>query len=223
LSPINIATRTKILKTDINFNMTVDPYINVLDSIGRGDRVYQRKISQYAWNNGKGLGQIVNAGMFFSKSFSPGGSANKKKIEPKEGATETEKEELENINANIDKYVDFNIPWSLSFSYSLSYNKRGYEKAVVSQTLSFNGDLKVTDKWKISYNSGYDFVGKGIISNTSLNIHRDLHCWEMVISWIPFGPFQSYTFDLRVKASMLQDLKLSRRRTWYDRAPVGVR
>jgi hypothetical protein len=221
LSPINIATRTKILKTDINFNMTVDPYINKLDSVSRQGRVYQRKLNQYAWQNGQGLGQIVNAGMFFSKSFSPGGSDKKKKIAPKEDMTDVEKDELDNINANLDKYVDFTIPWSLSFSYSLSYNKRGYEKAVVSQTLSFNGDLKMTDKWKMSFNSGYDFVGKGIISNTSLNIHRDLHCWEMVVSWIPFGPFQSYTFDLRVKASMLQDLKLSRRRTWFDRAPVG--
>jgi hypothetical protein len=218
LSAINIATRTKILKTDINFNMTVDPYIYRVISVNGTPTAV--KVNEYAWKNGKGLGQIVNAGMFFSKSFSPGGSADKKKIEPKEGATEAEKDELANINANLDKYVDFTLPWSLSFSYSLSYSKPGIQKPVVSQTLSFNGDVKMTDKWKVSFNSGYDFVGKGIISTTSLNIHRDLHCWEMVISWIPFGPFQSYTFDLKVKASMLQDLKLSRRRTWFDRAPL---
>jgi hypothetical protein len=198
--------------------MTVDPYIYRVISVNGTPTAV--KVNEYAWKNGKGLGQIVNAGMFFSKSFSPGGSADKKKIEPKEGATEAEKDELANINANLDKYVDFTLPWSLSFSYSLSYSKPGIQKPVVSQTLSFNGDVKMTDKWKVSFNSGYDFVGKGIISTTSLNIHRDLHCWEMVISWIPFGPFQSYTFDLRVKASMLQDLKLSRRRTWFDRAPL---
>ncbi|MDO1447295.1 putative LPS assembly protein LptD [Rhodocytophaga aerolata] len=218
LSPLNFAARTKILKTDINFNMTVDPYMYRMVNINGTSTAV--KVNEFAWNNGKGLGQIVNAGMFFSKSFSPGGE-KKRKIEPTEDMTETERDELDRINNNIDQYVDFTIPWSLSFAYSLNYSKPNVQKPIVSQTLSFNGDLKVTDKWKISFNSGYDFVNKGIISTTSLNIHRDLHCWEMVASWIPFGPFQSYTFDLRVKASMLQDLKLSRRRTWYDRAPVN--
>lgn len=225
LSPINIAARTKILKTDVNFGMVVDPYMTqLIDRNPETGRITQRKVNEFSWNNGKGLGQITSANMYFSKSFSPGGDKKKKEAEKKEEEQERtpeEREQIAQINANRDKYVDFNIPWTLSFSYSLNYNKRGYEKAVISQTLSFNGDLKLTDKWKIALNSGYDFVGKGIINTTSINIHRDLHCWEMVASWIPFGRFQSYTFDLRVKASLLQDLKLSRRRTWFDRSTTN--
>jgi hypothetical protein len=222
LSQFNIGARTRILKTDVNFSMIVDPYMTEFVKFTENGPKQQRRVDKFAWNNGKGLGQVTSANMYFSKSFSPNAAKKKDattttKVDEPEVSPE-EKEQLKVINANRDMYVDFNMPWTLSFSYSLAYNKRGFDKAVVSQTLSFNGDLKITDKWKIAVNSGYDFVNKGITNITSLNIHRDLHCWEMVISWIPFGSFQSYSFDLRVKASMLQDLKLSRRRTWSDRA-----
>ena len=51
---------------------------------------------------------------------------------------------------------------------------------------------------------------------TSLNIYRDLHCWEMLVKWIPFGYRQSYNFTIRVKASVLQDLKWEKKKDWYD-------
>jgi len=50
-----------------------------------------------------------------------------------------------------------------------------------------------------------------------LNIYRDLHCWDLAINWIPFGTYQRYSVDLKVRASILQDLKLSRRREFYER------
>ena len=81
----------------------------------------------------------------------------------------------------------------------------------LSKSLNFSGDLKLTDKWKIGFNSGYDFDANDL-SYTSLNIYRDLHCWEMLVKWIPFGYRQSYNFTIRVKASVLQDLKWERRK-----------
>jgi hypothetical protein len=63
--------------------------------------------------------------------------------------------------------------------------------------------------------SGYDFVAKDF-SFTSIDIYRDLHCWEMRFNWIPFGFRQSYNFSINVKSGMLQDLKLNRRRQWFD-------
>jgi hypothetical protein len=219
LSPINIATRTKILKTDVNFTMQVNPYVWEQYTNENGTRG-QRITKEYAWNAGKGIGQITSANMFFSKSFSPKADSKKTTATEEidtENMSEAERQQLDFINANRERYVDFNVPWTLSFSYSLNYTKRGFDKPIISQTLSFNGDLKITDKWKVSYTSGYDFVNKGIINTTSFNIHRDLHCWEMLVSWMPFGIWQSYSFDLRVKSSILQDLKLSRRRSWYDR------
>ncbi|MFT6966215.1 MAG: hypothetical protein ACJAT1_001430, partial [Marivirga sp.] len=35
-------------------------------------------------------------------------------------------------------------------------------------------------------------------------------------NWVPFGRGESFSVDIGVKASILQDLKLNRRRTWQD-------
>ena len=96
----------------------------------------------------------------------------------------------------------------------MSYNKQSITQKL-NQSLNFSGDLKLTKKWKIGFNSGYDFDAKDL-SYTSLNIYRDLHCWEMLVKWIPFGYRQSYNFTIRVKASVLQDLKWEKKKDWYD-------
>jgi len=88
---------------------------------------------------------------------------------------------------------------------------------LVTQTLRFNGDFNLTPKWKIGFNTGYDLV-KNNIAYTNINVHRDLHCWDMTFNWIPIGPRQSYSLDIKVKSALLQDLKLSRKREWYDYA-----
>jgi hypothetical protein len=36
------------------------------------------------------------------------------------------------------------------------------------------------------------------------------------VKWIPFGFRQSYNFTIRVKASVLQDLKWEKKKDWYD-------
>jgi hypothetical protein len=132
-------------------------------------------------------------------------------------ANSTENTELKSrqIMNDPNAYVDFEIPWRLSMNFNMSYSKQGFQKSVVTRTLNFNGDISLSKTWKISATSGYDFEAKNL-SYTSLNVYKDLHCWEMSFGWIPFGQFQSFTFDLKVKAAILQDLKLSRRRTWFD-------
>jgi hypothetical protein len=129
---------------------------------------------------------------------------------------EAEKLELERIANNPNEYVDFDIPWSLNINYNLSYNKTGFLDSRVSQKLNISGDISLSETWKIGFQTGYDFDQKQV-SFTNIDISKDLHCWEMRVNWNPFGQFQSYSFDLRVKSSMLQDLKISRRRSFYDR------
>jgi hypothetical protein len=116
----------------------------------------------------------------------------------------------------MNNYVDFKIPWTLQITYTLSQSNyfnvssQKLEPRTI-QTLSFSGDLSLTQKWKISFSSGYDFISHKF-TYTNLNIYRDLHCWEMRLSWIPFGTYRSYSFQINVKSSILQDLKLARKR-----------
>ncbi len=142
----------------------------------------------------------------------------KKKEKPKE-ATE---DELEEIYQNPDDYIDWDIPWSLNLSYNFNYTNRIlYEDFMrlpehqIVQTLALSGQINLTPKWKLTFRTGWDFTANEI-SYTSLSIYRDLHCWEMRFNWVPIGPRKSWDFSINVKSSVLQDLKLNRKKDFRD-------
>ncbi|TAF62531.1 MAG: LPS-assembly protein LptD, partial [Cytophagales bacterium] len=210
LSNINVAARTVLFgKLNVNGNLSVDPYTYQFVRLDTASmQVVQNRLSDYAWNTGNGLGNITQASMALSYSFN-------KKENPAKKSQKGSQEQLDEINNNPNQYVDFSLPWQLSINTNLSYSKQGFNKAQVTNTVNLNGELSLTPKWKVTFTSGYDFTAKNL-SYTSFTIFRDLHCWQMNVTWIPFGPRQSYTLDLGVKAAILQDLKLSRRNNWYD-------
>lgn len=201
-SAITINGRTKLFNVlDINANTTLDPYR--IDSTGR-------RIERFEWYENKRVGRLTNANLAIGTNLR---SREKKNTGPKT-STKGTPEELEDINRHPEAYIDFNVPWSLNIYYNITYSKPQLVEQVI-QSLNFNGDFSLTPKWKIGFNSGYDFKNNDF-TYTSVNVYRDLHCWEMRFNWIPFGFRQSYTVDIKVKSSVLQDLKLSRKRDWYD-------
>ena len=122
------------------------------------------------------------------------------------------------INNNNDLYIDFNIPWSININYKIDYRRTinpTIDTAYITQSISLRGDFSITKNWKVSFMTNYDFI-KEEFSFSSIDIARDLHCWQMGLNWIPFGFMKSYNLTIRVKSALLQDLKLQRRRTWYD-------
>lgn len=202
--PTIVTGRTTLFKVvTININGAFDPYAF--------DTVLRRRIERFEYKaNGRPF-RLTNAGAAFGTSL----QSRKKNDKPKE-STKGSQQELEFINNNPDAFVDFNVPWTMRFTYTLRYDNPGITQfKTFTQTVNLDGDLSVTPKWKVGFTSNYDLV-QGQFSYTSLNIYRDLHCWEMVFNWIPFGPRQSYTVDIRVKAPVLSDLKLTRRRGWQD-------
>jgi hypothetical protein len=162
---------------------------------------------------------LSNLSFSIGKSFQPR-EANKPKKNP-DPNNNVQETAVQQINRNINDYVDWNVPWQFQFSYQYNMNKVGFAPAVIVSAVTFNGNLKLTDKWNFRLQSGYDFVNKGV-SLTNISIQRDLHCWEAAFNWTPaaspyYGRASSYSFDLRVKSALLQELKLSRRRSFYDR------
>jgi len=238
LGLISMATRTNILNQfNINVSATLDPYTYVLDSIiineiTGNSTVYQRRIDKYAWNSGNGIGQIQSLNVAINTNLSPKGRKRDNETQddlnnaiygedPLKGGginqfSEDELAELEYMAQNPSLYVDFDIPWNLRVNYNFRYTKTGFEEARIIQSMTFSGDLSMTPKWKVGFNSGYDFNANEF-TTTSINMSRDLHCWQMTFSWIPFGRFQSFNFTIRAKSSLLQDLKLNRTRSWFDR------
>ena len=73
--------------------------------------------------------------------------------------------------------------------------------------LSSNASITLTKNWRISWNGRFDLINKEIIYQ-SYSIYRDLHCWEMSFNWQP--TINYYSFQINVKASALQDLKVTK-------------
>lgn len=211
LSTIGFSGRTAFFKEKIgiNFYGTLDPY--KLDNLGN-------RIDQFTLGSGK-IARLTNFGL--STDFSFNSKAAKSRNEninkidkSKLNLTEEQQEALNAISRDPNAFVDFNIPWNVSAAYSFNYSKSGLNSSI-SNTLNIFGDFSVTPKWKVQYTSGYDFQANKL-SLTQFSIYRDLHCWDLSFRWSPIGTYKFYSVDLRVKASILQDLKLSKRRDSYN-------
>jgi len=219
LTPLSLGANTSILndKINLNFNGTLEPYQYRLDSVVNGI-VYQERIDKYAWKGEKfSLGQISNAGLNFGTNLSPKGRDKDNNTRDKIAKSNLNEADKNFLMANPDAYVDFNIPWNLRLNYSFTYSKLGYEKSKIIQTIRINGDVSLSEKWKIQYNTGYD-LDKKEFTQTNISFTRDLHCWTMSLNWVPFGRMQYYSFNIGVKSSLLQDLKISRQRSFFDTA-----
>ena len=219
LSPINFSGRTTFTNNfSLLFGGVFDPYQR--DTSGRRINQY------YAGNADAKLADLSNANLTLSGSIRPKSRSGNTQRAPGNPLADTpmpnpqdegEAREQEFLRRqHWDQFIDWTVPYNLSFNYTLNFTKNYFGgKNTLTQAVTLNGDVSITPNWKIGYNTGYDFTNKRM-TPTMLNLYRDLHCWEMSFNLVPFGQFRSYTFTLNAKARMLQELKLTRRRDWYD-------
>ena len=218
-SYLSVNGRTTLFKNlSVRYSSIWDPYI--LDSLGR------KQLNQFEWDVNKRLFRKNSVAWNFSINYSLNNDTFKnkgKKTAPKryESSLASE-EEMNDIRSNPGNYVDWSTKWALSLSYNLTLsNNLSYINYIlkddrkVIQTLGVNGNINLTPNWKVSVQSGWDFELKKL-SYTSLTIYRDLHCWEMRFNWIPLGTYKSWNFTINVKASALQDLKLTKKKDYRD-------
>ena len=222
LSPLSLRANTSVFnnKLSINFGATVDPYTYIIDSTGTNSdgslKVYQHRVNQYAWNNGQGMGSLSRINLAFSTNLNPQKREQENNVQDRIMNSQLSDADKYWLINNPDAYVDFSIPWSLRINYSFNYSATGFAEPRITQALTLSGDLSLTEKWKILFRTGYDFKEKDF-TQSNFTVSRDLHCWEMNLNWTPFGRFTSYNFVIRVKSSLLQDLKINRKRSFYDR------
>jgi hypothetical protein len=110
------------------------------------------------------------------------------------------------------KSLFMKIPTDINIQYDLQYSKPGLTNNVV-QALRINGNITITPKWSFTYVTGYDIQSQKM-TVTSLAINRDLHCWNLSFTYVPFGRYQSWSFLLHPKANLLKDMKLQRAKNW---------
>ena len=218
-SYLSVNGRTTLFKNlSVRYSSIWDPYI--LDSLGK------KQLNQFEWDVNKRLFRKNSVSWNFSISYSLNNDTFKKK-----GAKNTKRnldsplaseQEMNDIRSNPNDYIDWTTKWALSLSYNLTlsnnltyFNYLMQDNRKVIQTLGVNGNINLSENWKVSVQTGWDFEQKKL-SYTSMTIYRDLHCWEMRFNWIPLGTYKSWNFTINVKASALQDLKLSKKKDYRD-------
>jgi len=215
LAPIGISANTNVLDNLLNVNLsaTLDPY-TVLTTVDESGKRTERKIDELAWKSGS-IGRISAATLAMSTNLNPKARSKETTSREKIGKSDLPEQEKEFLMQNPDAYVDFDIPWSMNISYNLGYSHPVNGAQKVTQTITMSGDVSISASWKVTYSTGYHFETQEF-TTTNFGISRDLHCWTMRLNWSPFGRFQSYNFTINVKSSVLQDLKLERRKPFFD-------
>jgi lipopolysaccharide assembly outer membrane protein LptD (OstA) len=220
LSNINLSANSTVKKFDINIGGTLDPY-NYVDD---GFSVTGRRENEFRFGKiGKnkeilGLVQLANFNFSIGKSFQPASANGKKQLPQNSNLPNNDFQEAQvnQVNRNINDYVDWSVPWQFQFSYQYNYSKTGYANAVVVSAVTFSGSLKLTEKWDFKMQSGYDFIVNRP-SLTNIQVSRNLHCWQASFIWTPiasqyYGRGGTYEFNLGVTSELLKELKLTRRR-----------
>ena len=218
LSTIPISLRTTLFKNfGLNLSATLDPY-RVTPQGRRIDKLFFP-------------GRIVSTGWSFGYTF----KSRQDRSQP--AINDITSIPPEYMNPYYDPYgtmdpvlrrqymaqayYDFSIPWNFGFNYTINYSvsyvnngTTGYEKNV-TQSVNFNGSVNLTPKTGITFQAGYD-IAKNKLTTSAISISRDLHCWQMSFSWIPFGFQRSWSFNIGVKAASLSDLKYDKSQSMYD-------
>lgn len=228
-SDLSMNVRLKLTKNyTFNMNATFATYAYTFDKNGN-----VTTSNRTEWSYGR-FGRFSGYGSSFNYTFNNdtwkkwfGPKEDKKKEnnngqENEEDAAigqEPEQKKVEKAKADADGYQEFKMPWSLSLSYS--FNIREDQSKPINRhsmrypytythNLNANGNIKISNNWSISFNSGYDFQAKEI-TQTSCTISRDLHCFNIQASLSPFGRWKYYNVTIRANASILQDLKYEQR------------
>lgn len=201
-NPVINGNTTIFKNVNVNFNANFDFYTK--DTLGV-------KINKFEWDENGKIARLVSAGISLSGSLNPNSDKDKNK-KPKSNIYLYQNPEI--------AYADFSVPWDIQLGYDFrltnTYDKtlQKYVKDVV-QTISMTASLTITKNWSVSVRNEFD-VSAGKFIHTDLNIHRDLHCWEMGLNLIPYGPMKSYNFRINIKSSVFKGIEYKKQRSRLD-------
>ena len=228
LSPISLRGSIPIIdgKLDINFGGNLDIY-----ALNNNNR----RINTLNIENGGSLFRLTNGSVNFGYSFSNEDFDGSKQEEEDPLENETfrnggrqddlfgrgmdtdgdlfdDSDELEGDDEeNESSWFNYSIPWDLRLAYSMNYSNSARQNEISAHSIMFTGNIELSPKWKVGFNSGYDIVNQGF-TYTQLRFQRDLNSWMMSFSWVPFSNRKSWNFLIRIKADVLKDIKYEKRR-----------
>lgn len=231
-SDLNMNLRLKLTKSyTFNMNALFATYAYTFDKNGNVVTGNRTEWSYGRFGRFQGYGSSFNYTFnndTWKKWFGPKEDEQGKDKKSEDGEDEdadgtegdgTTPKKVEKAQADPDGYQVFKMPWSLSLSYSFNIREDRTKPInrhsmrypyTYTHNINANGNIKISNNWSLSFNSGYDFQAKEI-TQTSCTISRDLHCFNLSASLSPFGRWKYYNVTIRANASILQDLKYEQR------------
>lgn len=239
-SYLAVGLRMKLTKKfTLNLHGNFDPYMYELNANNMPVRV-----NKLRWSHGKSLYFMGTSTNFqytfnndtFKRKEKKKTTENESELPPDEGSFLGEEiygsgfdhdhdhdHDHEAVEKDDDGYAKPDFKWSLSINYNIAlvvkngldnfdYEKMQYRRGI-NHSLSINGFINPTSKWKLNYNASFDLTAKKI-TNLTMTIRRDLHCWYLnasvtPVSYASYGT--SFMVTIGANASMLRDLKYDKR------------
>ena len=104
----------------------------------------------------------------------------------------------------------YQMPLSIAVNLRQS---RDYTRKPTTKTsnMGARATFSLTPRWDISFDYAFD-LDRREVRNTSVQVTRDLHCWEASFSWSPLGYRPGYYLRIGLKSPQLRDVKVERHR-----------
>lgn len=204
LSPISFNVNTVLFKKiNIRFSSTFDPYAANPENNAR--------INTFEYSLSKRLARVTSMSFNASTSIT---AKDFRDLFRKKGAAETSTGKSE---TDKDK-KQFDLIQNINLGYNLIINNRyvnGVDSTVITANqISLSGSINLSKGWAIRIgNIGYSFKDERI-TFPDFTFSRDLHCWQMGLSWQPER--QTWNFFIRVKPGSLGFLEVPVQRGVYD-------
>lgn len=203
MSLLRLSARTTLFKNvSVNIGSDFDPYA--------WSHTSERRISDFAYNNGQGIARMVNSFVALTSGIGSNRIEAMKRARSKPQMSSGAERGIEN---DLDE--SGHLPWNLNLTYRVDFTNINDRKIQPTQTLQMSADFMPTKFWKLAVSSGYNFASQQF-SSTRFTVTRDLKCWAALIEWVPFGIAKNYSIGINLKSAMLSDLKLERKRQWFD-------
>ena len=228
MNNIGVTMSTSVFgKVGISANANFDPYAILVDENNKSGK----RINQFAITQGQGLARLNSTSVSLSYSISGDG-----KGKGNDGGQEASGSPVDHykriyyhpvtgeyIPGGWLYYMNPNVPWSINLNYSYNF-KKGYQyangKTVANnshtQTLGVSGNVKLTARLAMQLTTGFDLMAMKM-TTTQFSATYDLHCFNIRVSWIPNGQWESWTFQIAANAAALADLlKYKKSSSFWD-------
>ena len=228
MNNVGVTMNTSIFgKLGISANANFDPYAMEVQE----KRVV--RVNKFAITQGQGLLRLNTASVSLSYSISGEGKINGNDGTKQAGGNPADHYTRiyyhpitgEYIPGGYLYYMNPNVPWSINFNYSFSYrptyqyaNEQMTKVKNYTQTLGMSGNIKLTPRLALQMSTNFDLMALRM-SATQISATYDLHCFNINVSWVPNGKWESWSFRIQANAAALADLlRFKKSSSYWDNA-----